>query len=322
MAKVSPVAVSVVIRSYNRLDACIELINVILKQDFEDFEIVVIEQSTNVSDGQQAELENLQTTNDRLRILKYPPLGPARARNEGWKMARGEVVVFCDDDDIPMDTAWLSAHMKNYSDPDIIGVSGREVMDPNETCGYSNRKRARRMCLSYDFFGYPNVYCRLDERVDKVDWLHGGNASVRRSFIERVGGWQGNMVDHEEHSFAFRLVKILRGKQRLIFDPTPVVLRRKDIPGGLDRRAQTPFEFFFLWFIYVHRIVARYRPFRVILLYAVYYFWLQGISIHKLWKLPERRQRSLTGKLALNIWILLIFPVWFMLGWITFLKKR
>ena len=317
-----PLLASIVVRSYNRLDACYELLCKLLRQDYPNFEIVVIEQSTVSTPEQTGKLKELESQNSNLRILSYPPLGPPRARNEGWKNAFGEVVVFCDDDDIPISDTWLSSHMKNYGDADIIGVSGREVMTIGEQCGYSNRRRAERMCLSYGFLGYSYVYCRLDKRIDPVDWLHGGNASVRRSFIAAVDGWYENMSDHEEHSFAFRLQKILNANQRLVFDPDPVVLRRKNILGGLDRRTQTPKELYLRWFLYVHRILVRYRTLKVLGLYPIYVLWLLGLSYFNLWRSYTPGQGSIVRLSWTSLVILFASPIWYLQGWYSLIHDR
>ena len=92
--------VSVVVRSYNRLDALAELIPIILKQTFTNFELVIVEQSTQKSPEQIARLAFLER-DPRIRIFPFPPLGGPRSRNESARVARGDIIVFIDDDDIP-----------------------------------------------------------------------------------------------------------------------------------------------------------------------------------------------------------------------------
>src|SRR5262249_33600088 len=74
--------VSIVVGSYNRLTSLCELLQRFLEQDFRDFEIVVIEQSTNVSEVERRRLLDI-ATDARIRIYQRPPLGGAGARNEG-----------------------------------------------------------------------------------------------------------------------------------------------------------------------------------------------------------------------------------------------
>ena len=91
--------VSVVVRSYNRLPALCELLEVLLGQDHDSFEVVVVDQSTDVPAAAGARLAELER-DPRLRVLRFPPLGGARARNAGVTAARGAVIVLVDDDDL------------------------------------------------------------------------------------------------------------------------------------------------------------------------------------------------------------------------------
>lgn len=315
-------SISAIVRSYNRLDACLELLDVLQAQDHPDFEIIVIEQSDAATPAQRAALEARAEADARLRIFKHPPLGPAGARNAGWRAARKEIIVFCDDDDLPIGAGWLRAHAALYADPDVIGVSGREVMRPDETCGYGDRRAAERGCLAYGFFGYPTVYCRLDVRVDPVDWLHGGNASVRLSAVRAVDGWFEAMWDHEEHSFAFKLRRHLKGRQRLIFDPGPVVLRRKDIPGGLARGEQRPVEIHHRWFRYYHRLFGPFHLPRFLLFYPIFAALPLGLTLFWLWKGPQRARYHRLTRLGLSLGLPIIAPALYLRGWRDLMREK
>src|SRR5688500_17121410 len=93
--------VSVVVRSYNRLAALVELLDRLRAQDHPDFEVVVVEQSTERRAADAARIDALAAADPRIRILRSPPLGGPGARNAGVRAARGDVLVFIDDDDLP-----------------------------------------------------------------------------------------------------------------------------------------------------------------------------------------------------------------------------
>src|SRR5262245_33765831 len=99
MASSSP-RVSVVVRSYNRLAALAELLDALLAQDHDSFEVVVVEQST-VRPAEPAERIAALARDERVTMLRHPPLGGPAARNVGVRAARGELLVFIDDDDLP-----------------------------------------------------------------------------------------------------------------------------------------------------------------------------------------------------------------------------
>jgi GT2 family glycosyltransferase len=267
----------VVVRSFDRLPALLELLEAILAQDYEDFEVVVIEQSGAEAKPFQDRLQALRAKHSELRVISTERLGPAGARNRGWREASKEIVLFIDDDDLPMGARWIAAHATNYLDPEIVGVSGREVLEPGERMPYISRWLARHFCLSYSFLGTPYTFCRFDERVERVDWLHGGNASIRRSIVEELGGWDPEFVDHEEHSLCVRL-RPLAKTHRLVFDPHAKMLRRKNIEGGIGRRGASLHDSFRRDVQYYHRIAKALLGWRFYLLLPLYppLIWLRA----------------------------------------------
>jgi GT2 family glycosyltransferase len=269
--------VSVVVRSFRRLPALFELLEAILAQDYEDFEVVVIEQSGVEAKPFEDRFQALSAKHPKLRVIRTEPLGPAGARNRGWRAASKEIVLFMDDDDLPMGATWIAAHAVNYLDPEIVGVSGSEVLEPGERMPYVSRWLARHFCLSYSFLGTPYTFCRFDERVERVDWLHGGNASIRRSIVEELGGWDAEFVDHEEHSLCVRL-RPLRKTHRLVFDPNAKMLRRKNIEGGIGRRGASLHDSFRQDVQYYHRVAKALLGWRFCLLLPLYppLIWLRA----------------------------------------------
>src|SRR4029079_17934702 len=172
--------ISVIVRSYNRLPALAELLEALLAQDHDSFEVVVIEQTTERAPADVARLAAL-ARDPRIRILTHPPLGGPGARNAGVRSARGDLLVFIDDDDLPASTDWLRLHEANFGDPACLGVTGRFVDDGPP---YVNMARARRQVLSFNVLKWQRVYARTDQRK-RVESLMGGNVAIRRFTLER-----------------------------------------------------------------------------------------------------------------------------------------
>jgi glycosyltransferase involved in cell wall biosynthesis len=89
--------ISIIIRSYKGENKLPRLLNSIYSQDSDDFEVIVVD---DASDDSSKEI-----------VRKYPPArylglnkngGPARARNKGAKIAKGEIYLFFDNDVIVM----------------------------------------------------------------------------------------------------------------------------------------------------------------------------------------------------------------------------
>jgi|TARA_Y100000294_G_C8557053_1_gene337583 glycosyltransferase involved in cell wall biosynthesis len=259
---------SIVIRSYNRLDCVIELIDRCLNQDYENFEIVVIDQS-NMSHWQDHK-ETLSSIDQKIRLIRTKPRGSAAARNLGVFVSRGDVVLLMDDDDLPVNNNWISSHAKNYKDPFCVGVSGRCIKEVNEKNPYKNKQLAYERCLSYSFFLRGRDFTGIDQVKKPVQWLHGLNSSIRRSYVIELGGWYPFINNFDEHSFCFKLQKAMRPKEYLMFDPEPTVLRRFDIPGGLGKRHLPLTQLLRNQLLFYHRVVGKHFPLRFYMLYPLF----------------------------------------------------
>ncbi len=261
---------SVVVRSFNRLPALCELLALLLAQDHDSFEIVVIDQSTERPTDAQARLDRLGG-DPRLHVHHFPPLGGARARNEGVARTRGEIVVFIDDDDLPVGAGFLAAMEASFTGPEILGVTCRHSWEDDRPISFVYRALARRLCMRFSpLLRIPHNFPRHDELVPRVDYVHGTGGAYRREVFARVGGWDEDTPIEDETSLGLRLGAALRPGERLVFDPRAHLRRRFDVAGGLGKRAQPPSGYFRRFMTFVHRVLGRYHPWRVRALYPLY----------------------------------------------------
>lgn len=263
-----PAFASVAVRSFRRLPQLLELLDKLLEQDYPRFEIVVIEQSVGERELYRTELA-ARARDPRVRILCYPALGAGRARIEAARQCRGEVIVFMDDDDLPLRSDWLSAFMRNFRDPLCMAVSGRQQFSLRDDSRQHDNARNRRLCLRYSFLRMPRARVRHRTRIEGVTQVAGGNAAIRASAIVRAGGWDLE-DDHDEDSFNFRFARVRRAGEYFAYDPDPVMLRRLDVKGGLGRRLHSVPERLAAELRYSHRVVRRYHPGRFYALYPCY----------------------------------------------------
>jgi glycosyltransferase involved in cell wall biosynthesis len=103
----APPRISVVIPTYQRLEACRRAISSALEQELPALEVLVCDDGS--TDGTQAALEAWAGEEPRLRYLRLARNfgAPAAARNLGTQSARGEWVAFLDDDDV-----WLPEKLR------------------------------------------------------------------------------------------------------------------------------------------------------------------------------------------------------------------
>lgn len=286
--------VSVVIRSLGRLAALAELLDTVLSQDHDSFEVVVVEQTQHPD---EEDLERLKRafSDERVRVLERPPLGGPGARNEGVRNAAGKIVILIDDDDLPLGSDWIAAHEAHYDDPKLIGLTARHVRSPGEHPPYPARWPVKQRCMSYSLLATPYTFARLDVDVQPVMWIHGTNSSFRRKRIIEAGLWDETVSNQDEHSLAFKLNRIMKPGEYVAFKAHPPVLRRMDWPGGMAKRLVSVEGELRNQLQFAHRVIGRYHPRRFRLLYPVYMGWALGKTLNWIWRdLPEERRNLQT----------------------------
>ncbi len=88
---------SVVIPTYNRADLILETLESVFNQTFKDFEIIVVD---NGSKDNTLEILKQFEDNNQIQIIRIPEnIERARARNEGFKKAKGQYLTLLDSDD-------------------------------------------------------------------------------------------------------------------------------------------------------------------------------------------------------------------------------
>lgn len=118
----------------------------------------------------------------QVRVVREEKLGLSNARNRALADARGEYVIFMDDDETP-GPDWLCAYERliEAQHPDAFG--GRQVVLFED---------ARPPWLRDEVLGFLGELNRADEIVPLTDLatpFYGGNFGLRRAVCERVGGF-------------------------------------------------------------------------------------------------------------------------------------
>jgi len=282
-------SVSVIVRSYQRPQALLELVERLLKQDYPAFEVVVFEQS-NDSDL----LDRLASFKaPDLCVVAAPPTNAPAARNAAIRHSRGDILVFIDDDDLPIGEAWISGHVRNYEDVLCMGVVGRLVSDPTRMQGPRFPKLVRLLAMRHTLFKDTRAYAHNTLEKKGIDFLIGSNSSVRRSLVRRIGGWDEGIPMNEEQSFAFKFARMKLKGEYFKFDPTPMMWRRTNIKGGLARREAEGWhlrEIEARLFYYKH-VVGHYFPIRYALLRPLFVLRALTQVLEWIWD-PDNGERT------------------------------
>lgn len=134
---------SVVIPVYNVKDYLPKCIDSVLAQDFEDYEVILIDDGS--TDGESGEICDRYAAAhpERIRAIHKPNGGVGEARNVGIEAAQGEYLIFIDSDDyIAPDMFRVLADAVARFGSDIIGFGAaleangvvvKELVDPLPT---------------------------------------------------------------------------------------------------------------------------------------------------------------------------------------------
>jgi peptidoglycan/xylan/chitin deacetylase (PgdA/CDA1 family)/glycosyltransferase involved in cell wall biosynthesis len=204
---------SVVIPTYQRRDVVCASVAALARQEFGGaFEVIVVVDGS--TDGTAAALRRLSVPFP-LTVLEQSNQGASQARNHGANIARGEILLFLDDD-MESDPRLLSEHDQSHrAGADV--VLGHIPLHPDSppsvlTQGVRDwaEQRARRLSVA-------GATLTLHDLLT-------GQMSLRKEIFAQVGGFDtdftcGGSFGNEDVDFGYRLLQ--RG-EHIVFNPAAI----------------------------------------------------------------------------------------------------
>jgi len=154
------------------------------------------------------------------RYIREPVIGLSRSRNRGARYSEADIVAFIDDDAVP-NTDWLCNLIEEFSDPNVMAVTGLISPTNPSSVGFEQYFHARQQrrevdSSTDDWFALANFGGIGD----------GANMAFRRKVFDSWDGFNERLglgttvCGSEEHNAYFELIK--RG-HRVVFTPRSVV---------------------------------------------------------------------------------------------------
>jgi len=137
--------------------------------------------------------------------------GAGWARNTAAELAKGDVLVFLDDD-AHGDADWLEHLLAPYDDATVVGVGGAPL--PAYETG-----RPAWFPWNFDWV-FGCAYEGMPKQLAPLGHLIGANMSVRREAFEGIGGFHS--IDFDDLDLCMR-VAAARPDQHLLFEPRAIV---------------------------------------------------------------------------------------------------
>jgi glycosyltransferase involved in cell wall biosynthesis len=193
------------------------------RQSFDDFEVIAVEDGS--TDGSGERLERLARDESRLRVLRLPPTGLPGALQAGLAVARGDLIARHDADDLSHPARFERQRALLLEQPDVDVVGCRLALRPRDYPGVGMRH----------WLAWHNALLSHDAMAREVlvdSPLAHGAAMLRRSALERVGGWRECGWPEDLDLW----VRLLRSGARFAKHPATLYAWRQ-LPDGVTRSA-------------------------------------------------------------------------------------
>lgn len=214
------IKISAIIPTYNRSDLLLNAIRSLKEQNFIGYEIIIVDNgcSDNIRLLVENQKKDIDTKKCLMRYIRSPDIGLHNTRHIGAKSAKGEILLYIDDD-IIADNNLLQEIIKPYREAGVGCVGGRIL--PNwevEPPEWINQ--------------IPKWYLSIlddDDGPKEAQWIYGCNFSIRKELLFKLGGFNPDAFGNKK-LWWYRgdgeiglLKKIHEAGKRVIYNPKALV---------------------------------------------------------------------------------------------------
>jgi GT2 family glycosyltransferase len=201
-----------------------------------------------VNDGSTDNTVELVERYSGVRLISQPNAGPAAARNHGALEAQGTIILFTDDDCVPM-PEWLNAMLRPFKDPEVVGAKGvyrtaqKSLVARFVQIEYEDRYRLMVGLSSIDFIDTYSAAFRRDRFLEMTGYDTSFPTAcaedIELSYRMSARGWKMQFVPGAivYHTHPDTLSRYLRKKYKFAFWRVHAV--RKN-PGKAVKDSHTP----------------------------------------------------------------------------------
>ncbi|MEW6500656.1 MAG: glycosyltransferase, partial [Thermodesulfobacteriota bacterium] len=158
--------ISLIIRTKNEERWIASCLKGVFAQDYQDFEVIVVDNES--TDATLAKVEQFPVK----KVVHCTEYLPGKSLNIGIAEASGEFIVCLSGHCIPTNREWLANLLKNFDDPQVAGVYGRQ-----EPLSFTPPSDKRDLMI---VFGPERKVQRKDS------FFHNANSMIRKSVLDRI----------------------------------------------------------------------------------------------------------------------------------------
>ena len=233
--------VSVILPSYRRFEPLLKTLEHLLVQQYPDFEIVLIDQNLAWPEESRDRFASV-SKDPRVRWVRIKEPGVVKACNLAVKEASGELLLFLDDDVLIPHPYLLRLHARNFGDPKIIAVVGREhrpgevtATVPVAAAELANPNPERFNSVPGDLSPLQQAlwFDRNSSEPRQVCSFCTCNSSVRKTDFVAIGGFDELFTGNTYGYDADLALRLSARPGRIVYDPQAWLIHQRAPVGGL-----------------------------------------------------------------------------------------
>lgn len=212
--------ISVIVPAYNAEKYIGQCIKALLNQAYrhEDYEVIVVD------DGSIDKTVDIIKTHP-VRYIYQKNHGPATARNNGVKEAKGDIILFTDSDCIATPN-WIEEMVRSFKSLDIAAVKGAYL---------TNQKEVIARLAQVEF----EERFEMLKKAESIDMVDTYSAGFRRDIFLQMGGFDTSfpVANNEDTDLSYRMSK---EGFKMVFNPDAIVYHLKH-PDSIKKYARLKF---------------------------------------------------------------------------------
>jgi len=222
--------VSIIIATYDNLEDLKKNIESIeIRTTYPKYEVIIV---TNNKDTKSEMRKYLSTITKHTVLVYEPEYSFAGVNNYASACAKGEFLLFLNDDTEVVEPQWVEALVKLMEKPSTGAVGGMMVYPDGTLQEAGGIVWGDRNIWNYGKFMFtpddPNV-----NFVREVDYCSGGFLMVRKSVFDEIGGF--NMMYHPAYCEDVDLCFAIRDKgYSVLYQPKSVIIHKEGATQGTD----------------------------------------------------------------------------------------
>ncbi len=219
--------ISVIIATRNSERFIGECIESIMNQDYRNFELIVVDDFSVDSTKKKIKLMQKNYPVKLIELKQHS--GISKARNNGIKIAQGELIAFTDDDIIAT-KSWLTELIKGFTDNKTVSVGGPNLVPKNA----SEKEKTVDEILGF-ISGIGSSYIKKSDKIIEVKHNPSCNSIYTKEILEKINGFNENLSSNEDAELDY---KIRKAGFKIKFNPKAIVFHhRKDSAKKLFNQA-------------------------------------------------------------------------------------